>query len=352
MFAEWWLSSRLRLQMVQDSHGRARRGGEGCSSYAGCCCSENSGCRPKAAGAEEAQSCKGPLQGRASRTYLALAVKRSSLAAYFGLRPGDLLEEVAGGDASELDPRALRSALAAERVELAFARRSLEDAEEVASIRIQATWSGEVSAAIGPSREKRKEKATAAQVIPGTRLQANWPSEVQQLRFYEFPPHHHLLSRVFMIYKVMSPQPICFGDLLLRVEDREASDLDSSTLSHMRFCFDSILHFLPLAPDREEIAAIRLPGSEADREEIAAIRIQSAFRARRGRKDRSWVRWLLEGLRPLYVLPGLAHLQQRLQGKPMAPSDRAAGLRNRLPRLKYLLCHGVCANQLPSTMTP
>ncbi|CAE7270433.1 unnamed protein product [Symbiodinium sp. CCMP2592] len=260
---------------------------------------------------------------RASRTYLALAVKRSSLAAYFGLRPGDRLEKVAGRNASELDPRALRSALAAERVELAFARRSLEDAEEVASIRIQATWRGhrqrggsvgvaanpfgEVSATNGSSRKKLKEdKATPSMLIPGSRMQASWPSDLQQLRFYEFPPHHHLLSRVFMIYKVMSPQPLCFGDLLLSVDAREASDLDASTLSH-------------LLGSGESLQLTFARGSPEDREEIAATRIQSAFRARRGRKDRNWVRWLLEGLRPLYVLPGLAHLQERLQGKPMAP---------------------------------
>eukprot|EP00439_Symbiodinium_sp_Y106_P011248 s4186_g1.t1 len=263
-----------------------------------------------------------PFTLMASRTYLALAVKRSSLAAYFGLRPGDRLEKVAGRDASELDPRALRSALAAERVELAFARRSLEDAEEVASIRIQATWrghrqrggpvadaanpSGEVSATIGPSRKKLKEKATPSTLIPGSRVQASWPSELQQLRFYEFPPHHHLLSRVFMIYKVMSPQPLCFGDLLLSVDAQKASDLDASTLSHMLGSGESL-----------QLTFVR--GSPEDREEIAAIRIQSAFRARRGRKDRNWVQWLLEGLRPLYVLPGLAHLQQRLQKKTMAP---------------------------------
>ncbi|CAL1143532.1 unnamed protein product [Cladocopium goreaui] len=159
-----------------------------------------------------------------SRVVLVSSVKKSSLAAYFGLQWGDMLMQLQDRSADDWTWRdlralqlrkttettdmdttcALRSSGAtggAERARWSFAKGSREDREEMAAVRLQSLWRGHrVRSCHGHRPPIVAEAAPVEDEIQPLLVIST--AELQHLCLQELPAFSHWLSRLYVVYQV------------------------------------------------------------------------------------------------------------------------------------------------------
>eukprot|EP00435_Cladocopium_sp_Y103_P033601 s3347_g8.t1 len=215
-----------------------------------------------------------------SRVLLVSSVKKSSLAAYFGLQWGDMLMQLQGRSAADWtwrDLRALRHGDGAAWSCWSFARGSREDREEMAAVRLQSLWRGHCvrscrgsygAQMVSPEAKMPVEGATTYNLPDETQPMIVSTSELQHLCLQELPAFSHWLSRLYVVYQVrpLGALAVRWGDVLRCVEGREASKLRALELDGLLRKASSV-----------ELELSFSAGSREEREVVAALRIQAAY---------------------------------------------------------------------------